>query len=102
VRPRADIIAELTRRGLLPEVLATCTAHGVTMSEVCDSRSKSASACRHAILHGIYRREDRHYSYPDIARMWGLDHTTVRSAVLNVDLRKCAAPSGPALNAARA
>jgi chromosomal replication initiation ATPase DnaA len=75
-------IALLATRGLLPLVDEICARRGVTRQELCSNdRSRSVVFARHELWCCIYEHPERNYSFPEIARLFGRDHSTVLHGV---------------------
>ena len=70
--------SELDAHGLTDLVAEICRRRGVTLGELCGStRTRSISHARHetwALIRGL---PFRHYSYAEIGRLFGRDHSTV-------------------------
>lgn len=76
------VIGELRRRGLFALLDSVCQQRGVMLEEVCGpGRARSVARARHELWWRIRALPDRHYSYPEIARMFGRDSTTVLHGV---------------------
>lgn len=76
---RLDVILrQLSIRGLLDLADAVCARRGVTRDELCGrSRSRAVAAARQELWWLIRHDPERHYSYCEIARIVGYDHTSV-------------------------
>jgi chromosomal replication initiation ATPase DnaA len=73
-----DVIAALAARGLLELLDEVCCRRGVTRNDVCgDGRSRAVAYARHELWSLIRDYPQRSYSYPEIARLVGRDHSTV-------------------------
>lgn len=69
-----------TRPKLREIVLEVVEARGLSLSDICSRRRTSAVvAGRHECWFHI--RNELAWSYPEIGRLWGVDHTTVISGV---------------------
>lgn len=78
VRTPDEIIAHLSVLDLLDVVEDICRARGVRLSDVVQKdRHQSIVAARFAIFYALRNHPDRCYSWHDIARLWGCDHTSV-------------------------
>jgi chromosomal replication initiation ATPase DnaA len=76
----AALRKELGASNLLAEAEIICGAHRVSLDVVLSGiRSRAASKARHAIFAAIRKHG---LSYPEIARLFGMDHTSVREAIL--------------------
>ncbi len=76
------VLAVLQARGLLPLVEQVCLRRGATPSEVCSrTRTQNVVRTRQEIWWRIRHLPDRHYSYAEIATLFGRDHSTVKCAV---------------------
>lgn len=73
----ADYLSQID---LLEMVEDVCRKHGVTLPQVL-RRDKHLSVvrARQAIWYAMRNHPERSYSFPDIGRIWGYDHTTVMS-----------------------
>lgn len=72
------IVAKLKARGLLHLVDDVSARRGVTRAELCGRRrSRAVAAARHELWWLIRQHPERCYSFPEIARLFGKDHTTV-------------------------
>lgn len=70
---------ELEDRGLLPMLYDVCSGFHLLPLEVCGRDRKShVVAGRHALWKRL--REETGWSYPAIAKLFGVDHTTVLMA----------------------
>ena len=77
-----EIIAHLSVLDLLEVAEDICRTHGVRLSDVMQKdRHKSIVAARFAIWYAMRKHPDRCYSFPDIGRIWGADHTTIMHGV---------------------
>jgi chromosomal replication initiation ATPase DnaA len=77
-----QIIAQLQVRGLLELLDDVCVRRGVTRIELCGhQRSQAVVAARHELWWLMREHPERYYSYPEIARLFGKDHTTVWQGV---------------------
>lgn len=75
-----DIIDALRMRGLLPVAREVAFEYGVTLAElVSRDRHKGPAGARHALWARMYGTGT--WSYPRIAALFGVDHTTVHAAV---------------------
>ncbi len=89
----SDIIAGLHIRGLLTLVDDICKLRGVTIDELCgQGRSRAISHARQEVWWHIRHHPDRQYSYPEIARLFGRDHTTVMAGI---HAHVCRTPAPP-------
>jgi chromosomal replication initiation ATPase DnaA len=82
--PDADaVIRVLAARGLVLLLDSVCRSRGVTREELCGRcRVQSATRARQELWWRIRYLPDRDYSYSEIARMLGRDHTTVLHGAL--------------------
>jgi chromosomal replication initiation ATPase DnaA len=70
-----DLLAD---RGLLELVDNVCALRGVTRDELCGrDRSRAVAAARHELWALIYDHRERFYSFAEIGRFFGRDHTSV-------------------------
>jgi chromosomal replication initiation ATPase DnaA len=78
----SDIADGLRVRDLLALVDEVCMSRGVTLDEVCGrTRSQAVSYARHEVWWRIRHHPERHYSYPEIARIFARDHTTIIAGI---------------------
>jgi chromosomal replication initiation ATPase DnaA len=85
------VVQALAARGLLELLDRVCAQRGVTRSELCgDARTQSVAAARQELWWLIRHHPDRSYSFVEIARFFGRDHTTVLHGVAAYE-RRCAA-----------
>jgi chromosomal replication initiation ATPase DnaA len=86
------VVTRLAARGLLDLVDEVCTRRGVTRAEVCGHRrTRAVAAARQELWCQIRERPDRSYSYPEIGRLFGRDHSTVFYGVTAHRRRRIAA-----------
>jgi chromosomal replication initiation ATPase DnaA len=79
---RTDVTARLRVRDLLVLVDEVCKRRGVTRNEVCGrTRSRAVSYARQEIWWRIRHHPERVYSYPEIARLFARDHTTILAGI---------------------
>lgn len=75
------LMARLENRGLLARVTETALAHWATADEVCGrSRDRRIVRARHAVWRRL--QAECAFSGLGLARLWGCDHTTIRTARL--------------------
>lgn len=87
-----DVAEHLRVRDLLDLVDDVCHRRGVTRTEVCGrARSQAISHARQEIWWRIRHHPEREYSYPEIARLFARDHTTIMAGVSAHARRTCAA-----------
>jgi chromosomal replication initiation ATPase DnaA len=78
----SDVAEQLRARDLLPLALEVCKRRGVTLTEVCGrARSQAISRARHEVWWRIRHHPERAYSYPEIARLFARDHTTIIAGI---------------------
>jgi chromosomal replication initiation ATPase DnaA len=78
----SDIADELRARDLLPLVDEVCKRRGATLDEICGrARSQAISRARQEVWWRIRNHPEREYSFPEIARLFARDHTTVMAGV---------------------
>ena len=76
------VFRALRARNLLPLLDEVCRLRGVMNYELCGrSRSKSATRARHELWWRIRNHPDLCFSYFEIARLFGCDHSTVSHGV---------------------
>jgi len=76
--PPSDVRAELDAHGLTDLVREICRRRGITLDELCGTtRTRSISRARHETWAAIHALPHRHYSYAEIGRLFGRDHSTV-------------------------
>ena len=80
--PRAPTVAKLCQLGVLELVVDAAKRHGATLDDVLGrDRRPRLVAARHACWFVLYDHATLRFSFPDIGELWGVDHTTVMSAV---------------------
>jgi len=90
------IIRELSQRGLLELVDRVCASRGVTRLELCGAcRSRSVAAARQELWWLLRHDPQRHFSYPELGRLFRRDHTTVLHGVAVHERRYAAPPRAP-------
>jgi hypothetical protein len=73
-----SVLHQLLLRGLLPLADSVCERRGVTRVEICGrGRSRAVAAARHELWWLIRHHPERQYSFCEIARMLGYDHSSV-------------------------
>lgn len=78
-RPIVDIIGELDVRDLAVDFVTICKRHGVTLWEVMGPRRPAHVCAARRACWCLLRC--RGWSFPSIARLWGMDHTTIMHGV---------------------
>ena len=82
MNPTDVIVDSLRVRDLLTLVGEVCKRRGVTLYEVCGrTRSQAVSCARQEVWWRIRHHPERHYSYPEIARLFVRDHTTIIAGI---------------------
>jgi chromosomal replication initiation ATPase DnaA len=77
-----DVADRLRVRDLLELVDEVCKRRGVTLDEVCGrTRSRAVSYARQEVWWRIRHHPERAYSYPEIARLFARDHTTIIAGI---------------------
>ena len=72
------ILAALAVRGLLQLVDAVCARRGVTRQELCGAgRTRAVASARHELWWLVRNHPERHYSYPEIGRLFHRDPSTI-------------------------
>jgi chromosomal replication initiation ATPase DnaA len=78
----ALVIDVLAARDLLRVLDDVCRARHVTRAEVCGCRrTKAIVAARHEVWWRLRHHPELSFSYEEIGRLFGRDHTTVLAAV---------------------
>jgi chromosomal replication initiation ATPase DnaA len=78
----SDVENQLRARELLALVDDVCKRRGVTLDELCGrARSQAISRARHEVWWRIRHHPEREYSYPEIARIFARDHTTIMAGI---------------------
>jgi chromosomal replication initiation ATPase DnaA len=78
----SDVENQLRARDLLALVDDVCKRRGVTLDELCGrARSQAISRARHEVWWRIRHHPERAYSYPEIARIFARDHTTIMAGI---------------------
>jgi len=68
----------LAARDLLELVADVARQHGATVDEVlAQDKTPRVSHARQAVWHALRHHPERRYSYPDIGRLFGRDHSTI-------------------------
>ena len=76
------IVRDLQERDLISLVLDVCRRRAVTLRELCGrSHRRSVSWARQEVWARLRGDPERFYSFPDIARIFRRDHTTVLAGV---------------------
>lgn len=76
------VFAALRARNLLRLLDEICDRRGVLVDEVCGrGKSLSVARARQELWWCIRNHQDRSYSYVEIARLFGRDHTTVHHGI---------------------
>jgi chromosomal replication initiation ATPase DnaA len=76
------VIHALRVRDLLELVEEVCKARGVVVLDLCGrTRTQSVSRARQEAWWRIRRHPERHYSLPEIVRLFDRDHATVRAGI---------------------
>lgn len=74
----AELRDALDERDLLDLCADLARQHGATVDEVLSpSRSPRVSHARQAIWYALRHHSERRYSYPDLGRLFGRDHSTI-------------------------
>jgi chromosomal replication initiation ATPase DnaA len=77
-----DVADQLRARDLLTLVDDVCKRRGVTLDEVCGrARSQAISRTRQEVWWRIRHHPERSYSYPEIARLFARDHSTIIAGI---------------------
>lgn len=72
----------LDERDMLDLCAGLARQHGATVDEVlAQDKTPRVSHARQAIWHALRHHPERRYSYPDIGRLFGRDHSTVLAGV---------------------
>jgi chromosomal replication initiation ATPase DnaA len=89
----SDVANQLRARDLLPLVDDVCKCRGVTLDDVCGrARSQAIARARHEVWWRIRHHPEREYSYPEIARLFARDHTTIMAGISAHERRASLAP----------
>ncbi|GEM_PF-1864981 len=80
---RSDaILAALTVRGLHDLLDTVCSQRGVTPGELCGTgRTRAVASARHELWWRLRHHPERCYSYPEIARLFHRNPSTVLCGV---------------------
>ena len=96
-RPIAAILAELDQRDLLVDFTAIAKKHHVTIAELMDGKRQLGAASQ-AKRECWLMLTERDWTYSAIARLWGIDHSSVmhgvrkaKGAAILVELKRGAA-----------
>lgn len=91
-----SVMGELRRRGLFELLESVCRQRGVMPEELYGGcRAQSVARARHELWWRIRALPDRDYSYPEIARMFGCDSSTVLHGVRAFQRRRLASVEQP-------
>ena len=83
------IVAGLKEVGLFAIVETVCRRHHVLPIEVCGrGRTKNVAKARHAVWWELRHRPESSFSYPELARLFDRDHSTIISAMRGLELAK--------------
>lgn len=76
------VFSALKARNLVPLLDDVCQRRGVMVHELC-GRDRTLAVCRarQELWWLIRNHPDRHYSYLEIGRIFGRDHSTIRFGV---------------------
>jgi len=86
------ILAALAVRGLLDLVRAVCSRRGVTPEQLCGTgRTRAVASARHELWWLVRHHPERRYSYPEIARLFRRNPSSVVCGVAAHERRQ--APS---------
>jgi len=78
----AAVVCDLKARNLLDMVLDICNRRGVLVPELCGrSHRQSIVRARHEVWARLRSDPEHHFSFPDIARLFHRDHSTVIAGV---------------------
>jgi chromosomal replication initiation ATPase DnaA len=78
----SDVADQLRARDLLALLDEVCKRRGVTLHEVCGrARSQAVSHARQELWWRIRHHPEHDYSYPEIARLFARDHTTIMAGI---------------------
>jgi len=89
----ADVVIELGARDLLALVVDVCRTRGVKLDDLCGrARSRSVSRARQEVWWRLRTDPERYFSLPEIARLFGRDHTTVLAGVAAHEHRTSSPP----------
>jgi chromosomal replication initiation ATPase DnaA len=83
MNPTIGVVVDgLRARDLFALVDEVCRSRGVTLDEVCGrARSQAVSCARQEVWWRIRHHPERNYSYPEIARLFARDSTTVIAGI---------------------
>jgi chromosomal replication initiation ATPase DnaA len=78
----SEVLEVVRQHNLLELVMAVCRLRGVSPDDLCGNRrTKAVSYARHEVWASIHALPHRHYSYVEIGRIFGRDHSTVLAGV---------------------
>lgn len=81
-KPAERVMHELRVRDLLTLADEICSRRGVALVELCGrERTRSVSWARQELWWRMRRHPERHYSLLEIARLFGRDHSTIKSGI---------------------
>jgi chromosomal replication initiation ATPase DnaA len=83
------VLEDLRAHELLELVEDVRRRRGVALTELCGkSRTQNVAAARQELWWRIRHHPERCYSLPEIARLFGRDHSTVRTGLLAYQRRQ--------------
>jgi len=89
VKSAEAVVEDLRAHDLLDLVEDVRRRRGVPLTELCGkSRTQNVTAARQEVWWRIRYYPERSYSLSEIARLFGRDHTTVRSGLLTYQRRQ--------------
>lgn len=78
----SDPAEALRARRLLHVAEEVCSERGVLLHEILGAaRSRNIVRARHELWWRIRHHPDRSYSFPEIGRLFGRDHTTILAGI---------------------
>lgn len=90
------VLNGLAERGLLDEMRAVCKRNAVTIDEAASRRrTKNVARARHEFWWHLRSRSGSTFSYPEIAGLFGVDHTTVMAGVRSFALTQKSVVDAP-------
>lgn len=81
-RSSETVVVRLKEEGLYDLVVEIARQHRVAVGRVLGKeRTARVVAARHAVWYTLRQHGDVYYSYPELGRIFGVDHTSIMHAV---------------------
>ena len=99
-KPALAIFYRLHAHNLVPLLDEICQRRGVLVHEICGpARTLSVTRARHELWWTIRHHPERSYSFPELARLFRCDPSTILSGVRSHERRRAARRLAPLLAA---